>query len=146
MNLMNPSTNSGPELQLPAPVGESAAYNPAAEQVVGQTLPLPERAPQVAERAPLPQPTAPAGGMLPAAPLAGPVPVAPPTAAVSTTTHVAVPATADDNDLIEKEWVAKAKQIVERTRHDPHQQSKELTVFKNDYLNKRYNKTLKISE
>ena len=31
------------------------------------------------------------------------------------------PQMADDADLIEKEWVIKAKEIVERTKHDPYQ-------------------------
>jgi len=59
---------------------------------------------------------------------------------------VTPPATADDQDLIEKEWVHKAKQIVEKTRDDPYIQSKELTKFKADYMQKRYNKSLKMSE
>ncbi len=54
--------------------------------------------------------------------------------------------TNDDSDLIEKEWVNKAKQIVERTRSDPHKQSEELTLFKADYLKKRYGKTIKVSQ
>lgn len=49
---------------------------------------------------------------------------------------------ADDGDIIEKEWVMKAKQIVERTRHDPHLQTKELHKFKAEYMKKRYNKTI----
>ena len=56
------------------------------------------------------------------------------------------PIVADDNDLIEKEWVNKAKEIVERTRQNPYQQSQELNLFKADYMKKRYNKTLKLSE
>lgn len=56
------------------------------------------------------------------------------------------PAIADDNDLIEKEWVLKAKQIVERTKDDPYNQNKELNVFKADYMKKRYNKSIKLSE
>lgn len=56
------------------------------------------------------------------------------------------PLVADDHDLIEKEWVNKAKEIVERTRQNPYQQSNELNVFKADYMKKRYNKTLKVSE
>jgi hypothetical protein len=58
----------------------------------------------------------------------------------------AMPQIADDADLIEKEWVDKAKQIVERTKHDPHQQTKEMNTMKADYLKKRYNKDLKLSE
>ena len=52
----------------------------------------------------------------------------------------------DDTDLIEKEWVNKAKQIVEKTRDDPYKQSEELTVVKADYIKKRYNKTIKLNK
>lgn len=53
---------------------------------------------------------------------------------------------ADDADLIEKEWVVKAKAIVAQTRDDPHAQNKEMNKVKADYLKKRYNKDLKVSE
>lgn len=53
---------------------------------------------------------------------------------------------ADDSDLIEKEWVLKAKAIVMQTKDDPHMQNKEMTKVKADYLKKRYNKDLKVSE
>jgi hypothetical protein len=56
------------------------------------------------------------------------------------------PPIADDSDLIEKEWVDKAKQIVQRTKHDPHQQNQEMNLMKADYLKKRYNKDVKLSE
>lgn len=56
------------------------------------------------------------------------------------------PQIADDTDLIEKEWVDRAKRIVEHTRNDPHEQTKEMTAMKADYLKKRYNKDLKLSE
>jgi hypothetical protein len=52
---------------------------------------------------------------------------------------------ADDADLIEKEWVLKAKAIVAHTRKDPHLQNLEMTNIKADYLKKRYNKDLKTS-
>lgn len=65
---------------------------------------------------------------------------------VPSTTLPVVPATADDGDLIEKEWVNKAKKIIEANRDDPYQQSKELTLFKADYMQKRYNKIIKLSE
>lgn len=55
------------------------------------------------------------------------------------------PAIADDADLIEQEWVDKAKEIVARTKDDPYQQNKEINRVKADYLKKRYNKDLKIS-
>lgn len=53
---------------------------------------------------------------------------------------------ADDADLIEKEWVMKAKAIVAQTAHDPNVQSKEVGKVKAEYLKKRYNKQLKIEE
>mgnify|MGYP007068867546 CR=1 FL=1 len=56
------------------------------------------------------------------------------------------PAIADDADLIEKEWVDKAKEIVARTRHDPYMQNKEVELMKADYMRKRYNKEVKITE
>lgn len=54
--------------------------------------------------------------------------------------------TADDADLIEKEWVTKAKRIVDQTRNDPRQQSNQITRVKADYIKKRYNKDLKVNE
>lgn len=56
------------------------------------------------------------------------------------------PAIADDVDLIEKEWVEKAKHIVEQTKHDPYQQNQEMTKMKADYLKKRYNRDLKVGK
>lgn len=56
------------------------------------------------------------------------------------------PQIADDNDLIEKEWVIRAKEIVAQTAHDPHLQNREMNKFKADYLKKRYNKEVKLSE
>jgi hypothetical protein len=51
---------------------------------------------------------------------------------------------ADDKDVIEPEWINKAKAIVAQTGDDPYRQTEELTVFKADYMQKRYNKTIKL--
>ena len=56
------------------------------------------------------------------------------------------PLLADDSDLIEREWVEKAKEIVNQTRHDPYRQNKEINRMKADYLKMRYNKDIKLSE
>lgn len=53
------------------------------------------------------------------------------------------PTVAEDVDLIEKEWVNKAKKIVESTRNDPSQQNIQLNKFKADYLKIRFNKDIK---
>lgn len=56
-----------------------------------------------------------------------------------------VPQIADDTDLIEKEWVYKAKEIVGRTRNDPYKQNEALHQLKADYMKKRYNKSIKLN-
>ncbi len=60
--------------------------------------------------------------------------------------HAAAPAIADDNDLIEKEWVLKAKAIVAKNREDPYAQNKEMNLYKATYVKKRFNKDIKVSE
>jgi hypothetical protein len=57
-----------------------------------------------------------------------------------------MPQIADDIDLIEKEWVVKAKEIVAKTKDDPYRQNQEMSKVKADYLKKRYNKDLRLSE
>lgn len=59
-------------------------------------------------------------------------------------TQLDVPAVADDLDLIEKEWVRKAKEIVMATQGDPYNQNKQMNEMKVDYIKKRYNKDIKI--
>jgi hypothetical protein len=135
---MNPSSNET-NLNLPPPVQEQATGNS------GETSSAnPEQPNAAAEQASQPPQT------MPIAVPAMPVPTATNTQAVdqnttNSTTQPVVDNT-EDSDLIEKEWVTKAKQIVERTREDPHKQSQELTVFKADYMKRRYNKSIKLAE
>lgn len=56
------------------------------------------------------------------------------------------PATAADDDLIEKEWVEKAKKVIAETKHDPYLQEQAVSKLQADYLQKRYNKTVKVPE
>jgi hypothetical protein len=51
---------------------------------------------------------------------------------------------AEDKDVIEPVWINKAKSIVRHNQDDPYKQSEELTLFKADYMQKRYNKTIKL--
>lgn len=57
-----------------------------------------------------------------------------------------LPGAADDGDLIEKEWVVKAKAIVERTKGDPYIQNREMSKVKAEYIKRRYNKDLKLGD
>jgi len=53
---------------------------------------------------------------------------------------------AEDGDLIEKVWVQKAKEIVERTRNDPYNKNLEINKVKKDYIQKRYQKDVKLTD
>lgn len=52
------------------------------------------------------------------------------------------PAVAGDEDVIEKEWVDKAKKIILETKDDPYKRSSRVNELQRDYLKKRYNKDL----
>lgn len=130
-------------MQLPPPVMEqpAGATAPAEAQPV-----VPERAPSAGERG-----AAPAAAAPPLATL--PLPPAPPAQVPSSVETVptrvgtgAATALPSDRDLIDKEVVNKAKQIVERTKDDPHKQSEELTIFKAGYLQQSYGKQIKLSQ
>jgi hypothetical protein len=69
-----------------------------------------------------------------------PAPLAPPDSSAQIK-HTDV---ADDVDLIEKEWVDRAKAIVEATQDDPHKQKSEISKVKAEYIQKRFNKTIKV--
>lgn len=56
------------------------------------------------------------------------------------------PLVANDDDLIEKEWVDKAKKIIAETRDDPHRREREVGRLQADYLKKRYGKDLGVSD
>jgi hypothetical protein len=49
---------------------------------------------------------------------------------------------AHDVDLIEKQWVERAKTIVNQTQDDPYVQKKEISKAGADYIKKRFNKTI----
>lgn len=78
-------------------------------------------------------------------------PVQLPAAPVSAATPITQPATddspliADDVDVIEMEWVNKAKKIIKDTRDDPHAQEEAVEKLQIDYLKKRYGKEIKNS-
>ena len=56
---------------------------------------------------------------------------------------LSVPQNAEDIDLIEKEWVDKAKEIVDSTIGDPHKQTEKINKMKAEYIRKRYGKNIK---
>lgn len=130
-----------PSMNLPEPVSPEQATNMPPEQPVKQ---------QGTERNPEFIPPAPTQQTPVQQPSKATLPTPPPTdtAQVSAgppqqpVVPVATPAIADDLDLIEKEWVTKAKTIVAQTKDDPHKQNQQISAVKDDYIKKRYNKEL----
>ena len=126
---MNPSFNN----ELPTPIRPESA--PADS---GEVQPTAEATPTV--------PTSPSAVAQTTAVIAPPAPQPTTPAAPVATATLGSPAIADDADLIEKEWVQKAKQIVEHTKNDPYIQGQQMNRLKSDYMKKRYNKDVKLEE
>jgi len=118
-----------------------------------QPQPLPEKAPESSletpvvsqvDRAPVAPPSTPAVAQPVAQvsvvpPLGTPTPVAPTPVPTATGT----PATADDVDVIEKEWVDAAQAVVAKNAEDPHAEEEGFEDLQVDYLKKRYGKDIK---
>ncbi len=139
-----------PGLDLPVPP-RSEEVKPGGYQPENTDKQLPQKAEIASKDAELPQ-----TGQLPPpmTPLLTNVPDEPVRSPMSQASSdpdiqappIDTPSVAEDNDLIEQEWVNKAKAIVERTRTDPHAQNKEINKIKADYIRKRYNKEIKVTE
>jgi len=138
-----------PKLPVPNPSQEAGAYNPQVlpphpEVLSGPQVEATLERPAKQELQPLaPAQNGPAlpvvtsqvrSGQAPAVPLLNPVP--------STDDS---PAIAADDEVIEKEWVDKAKKIVTDTKDDPYRQEKEVSKLQADYLKKRYGKEVKLA-
>lgn len=133
---MNPNSNDHLEnYNLPKPQPEVSATDHLAEHSVNESsVAGPERS-SVAPPNPAPSIAIPA------------VPGLPSSATTATNASLTDDQLiADDADLIEKEWVNKAKAIVDNTRNDPHLQNKQINLVKADYIKKRYNKDIKVSK
>ncbi len=66
--------------------------------------------------------------------------------AIGSTIVAQTPVVADDKDDIEKEWISKAKRIVEQTKFDPYLQERAVSRLQADYMKKRFNKDVKLPE
>lgn len=137
---MQPNGPASPE-QSPAPSPVEQGALPGVERAQ-------PRQEQMAVPTEKPGSSAPATGTLPA-----PVPLPTALPKADTTLDAPVvgaptngPAIADDVDVIEKEWVQKAKTIVNQHKHDPYNQEKETSKLQADYLKKRYGKEVKVED
>jgi hypothetical protein len=64
----------------------------------------------------------------------------------SPTSSITASLPAQDTDLIEKEWVERAKTIVSKTLDDPYKQKSEMSKIKADYIKKRFDKTIPLDD
>jgi len=134
-----PSPNFGRE-QMPTGYGQSIEHAPMpASPEVGVER-NPERFEQRSEAVPAQVAAQP---ILPP-PMVAPAPAPATPQAVSTTDDL--PLVANDDDLIEKEWVDKAKKIIVETRDDPYRREQEVGKLQADYLRKRYGRELGASQ
>lgn len=138
-NLNTPQFN--PE-QMPGAAPESYEVRPQGEP--GASEVLRENQHERREQAGSPERTQAA---MPTAPIL-PTPVVPtaPTPSQSVTQDDNAPQVAADADLIEKEWVDKAKKIISETRDDPHRREEAVSALQRDYLKKRYGKELDVTD
>lgn len=130
---MNGSSNPSPELPLPIPSPELGGGGSAETQKGIETKSATGDA--VSQGPSTPMPMVDPSQFTVAAPIT-----------VATTDDQAAQANADDEDVIEKEWVSRAKAIVNSTKDNPRVQSKELGKFKAEYIKKRFNKDIKTAK
>jgi hypothetical protein len=134
-----------PELPSPQSTPEQTPANYEHSQEFGQNLPNPEK---VGERSPEREQNMRSIDRAPAFPQPPVItPLQQPQAVQSLqqaqpATNVTNPAIAGDDDLIEKEWVDKAKKIILETKDDPYKREQEVNRLQADYLFKRYGKEL----
>jgi len=65
---------------------------------------------------------------------------------LDTTSVQGAPLIASDDDLIEKEWVDKAKKIVAETQNDPYSREDKVGKLRVDYIKKRWGRDLGATE
>jgi len=133
------TNETGTDFEVPfspeAPEGQERQSEKALEQKPAYSEVRPNQpAPKPPTIQPVVEPTAPAVETLPPPVANQPAPLTPASLA------------ADDADLIEKEWVDRAKAIVEENRDDPHSQKQKISKVKAEYIKQRYNKSLKGEE
>jgi hypothetical protein len=132
-----PSPNFGRE-QMPTGYGQSMERAPLPSSPEVGVERSPERFEQRSEATPAAVTAQP---VLPPPVVALPQPAVPDTVQPSVTNDD-LPIAANDDDLIEREWVDKAKKIIVETKDDPYRREQEVGRLQADYLRKRYGREL----
>ncbi len=121
-----------------SPDREGGVARPGPEVISGGSL---EQQPRRSEVAPRAEQVAPPISVAPSVPA---VPAA--DDATDDQAVVSLPTVANDDDLIEKEWVVKAKKVLAETKDDPYRREQEVGLLQADYLLKRYGRELGSSQ
>lgn len=137
MNPELPSPQAAPERSMPQyEQGNEYLGQLANPELAGERSPEREQNMQSIDRQPAPQVPI----VVPMPPAVVPMPA--PVVDDSATN----PVVAGDDDLIEKEWVDKAKKIIAETKDDPYRREQEVNRLQADYLYKRYGRVIGASE
>ncbi len=135
-----------PERQV-SPIGPSPETNPQGHEAGHDNLRDQERGGESSHEQ---EQTVQRGDHQPVAPPPINVALPMPTVSVPVPTQASDDATvgptlAADDDVMEKEWVDKAKKIITDTQNDPYKREKAIGKLQADYLKKRYGKELGVS-
>jgi len=135
---MQENRGGAPNFELPA-----QPPSPEGEQHQEQAVEAPAARPETSGN----QPKQPA---LPAVPDDIPTAAPPVLAAPPQDTVTPIPtdpkSIAQDSDHIEREWIDKVKNVIARTQDDPYLQKDQMSKVKAEYIQKRFNKTIKTDE
>lgn len=137
-----PAPNFGHE-RTPTGYGQNIERTPALPTPEVQSEQRPERFEQRGEIATQQMP---AQSILPPPVFTAPTIPQPTTTPQQLTGSDDLPLVANDDDLIEKEWVDKAKKIIVETKDDPYRREQEVGRLQADYLRKRYGRELGASQ
>lgn len=134
---MNPELSAPPPSPESRPVGQDTETHPLSPEIADGGAREREQAMQQVDRQSSPPP--------PPIAIAAPLPPVPVPATQLHVDDAVGPTLAADDDLIEKEWVDKAKKIIAETKDDPYRREQEVSKLQADYLRKRYGKELGVS-
>jgi hypothetical protein len=138
-NSVENSHNQGPGQQFELPQSPSVGQEKQTEQAIEKRQVSESATGKAAPKFPAQTPTA-------ALPQAPPAVQQIPVQDQSTSSRFTKGLPAHDADLIEKEWVQRAKSLVAQTQDDPYKQKNEMSKIKADYIKKRFNKTIPVEE
>lgn len=135
---MEPNRVGGPNFELPAQ--PTAPEKEGEQEQQAETVPS---RPETAKQPPQAMPSPPALDDIPVTdqPVIG-LPAQDVTTPIPTDPH----SVAADADRIEPEWVDKVKTVIAKTQDDPHLQKEQMSRIKAEYIQKRFNKTIKTDE